>query len=64
MTDLEAIQKRISRRTYLETPMEEDKVQRIKECIDEANKTSGLSISFIKDGSEAFNSIGRNQILI
>lgn len=60
MTDLEAIQVRTSRRTYLETPMKKDNIQRIKECIDEANKASGLSITFMEDGSEAFNSIGKS----
>lgn len=60
MNDLEAIDKRISRRTYLETLIDKEKIELISKSIEEANKKSGLSISFMEDGSKSFNSVGKS----
>lgn len=60
MTLLEAIEKRTSRRSYLDTPIEPEKLTKIKESIDKYNAASGMSIQFIEDGSEAFRGFGKS----
>ena len=60
MTLLEAIYQRISRRTYLSTPIEKDKIDRIGELIKQYNSLSGLTIEFIEDGSTAFNGLAKS----
>lgn len=64
MTYLEAIEKRISRRSYLGTPVDDDKAQTLMNSIEKYNKESGLSIQFIKDGREAFQGIRKNYGLL
>lgn len=54
MTDLEAIELRQSRRTYLNTPIDVCKVKRLKDMIDTINGQSGLFIQFVEHGSNAF----------
>ena len=51
---LKAIEKRVSRRAYLNQKIEADKLERIREAIRHYNKLSGLSIQLIEDGSQAF----------
>lgn len=60
MNDIEAIYERVSRRTYLNTPIDKDKIDFINRSIDDANKKSGLTIIFVEDGSKAFNSFGKS----
>lgn len=60
MTFLEAIEKRISRRSYLDTPIDTEKLIKIKEAIDKYNAVSGLSIQFVEDGSRAFQGFGKS----
>lgn len=60
MNDIEAIYERVSRRTYLNTPIDKDKIDFINRTIDDANKKSGLRIIFVEDGSKAFNSFGKS----
>lgn len=57
MTDLEAIDLRRSRRTYLNTPIASDSINKLKAFIEQYNKQSGLSIQFIEDGSKAFQGL-------
>lgn len=52
-----AILNRISRRKYKNTPIEKEKVEIIKQKIDEINKLSGLSIEFSENSGEAFSSM-------
>lgn len=54
MTKLEAIEQRISRRSYLNIPIESDKQQLLKEAIQNYNHASGLSIQIVEDGGIAF----------
>lgn len=60
MNNLEAIEKRMSRRTYLETEIEPSKVRILKNMIEELNNESGLSILFLEDGSNLFNSLKKS----
>lgn len=57
---MEIINKRKSRRDYLLTEIDIDKVVRLESLIDEYNKKSGLSIEFLEDGSSAFNGIKKS----
>ena len=52
-----AIHQRISRRSYLPAPIEEEKLAVLKQEIEKANQESGLSITFLEDGSEAFDGV-------
>ena len=52
-----AIHQRISRRSYLPAPIEEEKLAVLKQEIEKANQESGLSITFLEDGSEAFEGV-------
>ena len=54
---IQAIEKRKSQRTFTKEAIAEDKIQKIKELIDDINKNSELNISFVEDGSEAFSDI-------
>lgn len=54
MTFLEAIEKRTSRRSYINKPIDPEKLVQIKEAIKKYNAMSGLSIQFVDDGSKAF----------
>lgn len=60
MNSLEAIEKRRSRRTYLKTPIETEKISVIQGLIDEYNYRADLSIKLIADGSEAFNGLKKS----
>ncbi len=48
------IEKRISRRNYLETPIDSEKVLILKNLIESLNEKSGLSMKFIEDAGDAF----------
>lgn len=52
----EAINKRISRRTFEKKSIDNEMVKQIKTWIDNTNERSGLTIQFIDDGSAAFQS--------
>lgn len=54
MTNLDAIDKRRSRRTYLETAIEQEKIKVLTTFIDQYNAEAKLSMRIIEDGSEAF----------
>jgi hypothetical protein len=60
MTLLEAIEKRISRRSYLDTLIDPEKLIKIKQAIDKYNAASGLSIQFVEDGGKAFQGFGKS----
>jgi len=60
MDDLEAIEQRKSRRSYLGTSIEDKKLNTIQDLIEQYNKESNLSIRIITDGSEAFNGIKKS----
>lgn len=52
-----AIHQRISRRSYLPAPIEEEKLAVLKQEIEKANRESGLTITLLEDGSEAFDGV-------
>lgn len=56
MNDLEAIGQRYSRRSYLDIPIEINKLRNIEKIIDDINDESDLNIELIEDASFAFNS--------
>jgi len=60
MTNLEAIDNRRSRRLYLPTPIEVDKLAVLQSFIDAYNKESNLSIRFVEDGSAAFDGLRKS----
>lgn len=64
MNYLTAIEKRCSRRNYLPSPIAKEKVEQIEAKIKELNKISGLSIKFIKDAEDAFNSFKKSYGLL
>ena len=59
MTDLEAIEKRVSRRTYLGEPIGEEDAAVFEEMIARFNEESGLQIQLVRDGSKAFEGFRR-----
>ena len=54
MDMISAINSRISRRTYLETPIAPEKLEKLLEGMDKVNKESGLSVTYLEEGGEAF----------
>ena len=54
MQQRQAIEQRISRRSFLQSPIEQQILQQMKEAIEEVNEKSGLTISYLEDGSDAF----------
>ncbi len=60
MNITQAIEKRKSRRTYLSTPIDADKVALLKSRIEEYNQRSGMTIRFMENGSFAFAGIGKS----
>lgn len=60
MTELEAIQVRTSRRSYQSTPIEQEKIDKLRSLIEECNAQSGLHIQFVEDGSAAFSSFTKS----
>ncbi len=54
---ISAIHQRISRRSYLDEPIGEQELATLQEEIARANEQSGLAITFLADGSEAFDGI-------
>ena len=55
MTLQEAIDKRISRRTYLETPICHSKLETIQQAIEKYNRKGDLSIQLIENGRDTFS---------
>lgn len=60
MTYLEAIEKRMSRRSYLGIPVADDQAQVLMNSIQRYNQESGLSIQFIQDGGKAFQRLRKS----
>ncbi|MHB8963797.1 MAG: nitroreductase family protein [Saccharofermentanales bacterium] len=60
MTDLQAIQARKSRRTYLRTPISEEHAAILTSLIGTINSNSGLNVEFVENGSAAFDGLLRN----
>ncbi len=60
MNHLEAIQVRVSRRKYSATPIDSSKVADIKTLISQLNAESGLHMTFVEDGAEAFNGLTKS----
>ena len=54
MTNIEAINKRISRRTYLKTPVDTAKQNALQKLIDTLNQRSGLNFSIQNNVNEGF----------
>ena len=59
MTDLEAIEKRVSRRTYLGEPVGEEDAAYFEGLIAQFNAESGLQIQLVRDGGKAFEGFRR-----
>lgn len=57
MNNLEAINKRVSRRTYSKEELSWDKINLITELIQNLNRESKLTIAFLKDGSKCFEGL-------
>lgn len=55
MDNSQAIDKRISRRTYSEAPLSRDDIEKLQAVIDEINEESGLLIKFVSDGKDSFS---------
>lgn len=60
MTNLEAIQARTSRRTYLSTPIEAVKVAELNLLIDQYNATGDLNMFLLLNGSAVFSSLTKS----
>lgn len=60
MTTLEAIAKRKSRRTYLDTPIAREKAEDLDRLITQYCQESDLLIRLISDGSDAFNGMKKS----
>ncbi|OJU12084.1 MAG: hypothetical protein BGN88_02610 [Clostridiales bacterium 43-6] len=52
---LKAIESRKSRRSYTKEPIDPEKVWFLKQCMEEINGESGLSIRWLEDGGAAFS---------
>ena len=50
MDMIKAIQNRISRRSYLGTPLAENHLETLFQAMEQANSESGLTITFLADG--------------
>lgn len=59
MTDIEAIQIRQSRRSYLIKEIEKDKLNKLNTIIREINKSEGLHFQMVLDNSETFSSMNK-----
>ena len=57
MTDLEAVERRISRRSYLETPLEPFTSGALLTLVGEYNRRAGLRVELVREGAEAFLSL-------
>lgn len=53
----EAIETRISRRRYLPTPIDEERLSKIRAEIEALNRESGLTMEYVPDAAEAFSSM-------
>ena len=51
----EAILNRISRRTFTEEPLNQEEISKIQSMLEEINQESGLALSLMLDGEEAFS---------
>ncbi|HNY22033.1 MAG TPA: nitroreductase family protein [Treponemataceae bacterium] len=60
MTLQEAIDARVSRRTYDGTPLTQAESAALKALIDKANKDEGLSIKLIEDASAVFGKLSKS----
>ena len=45
----------ISRRTYSQTPLSHENIEKLQSIIDEINNDSDLSIKFVTDGKDSFS---------
>lgn len=60
MDYLVTIEQRVSARSYTGTTIDKEKLSVLMDEIDNGNKKYGLSISFLEDGSDAFNTFGKS----
>ncbi len=56
----QAIEKRISRRSFTKEPVSVENEKEIRKWITEINEVSGLKTEYVADGSEAFGSIRKS----
>lgn len=60
MNMLEAICSRRSRRSYLDMPIEPDKMETLLNLINRYNEEGNLSMQFVENGSNAFNGLKKS----
>lgn len=60
MNRVEAINKRCSRRTYIDKPIEKSKIRDIEEIIFKLNKEGNLSFEFIINNGKAFENVKKS----
>ena len=60
MTLLEAIDCRVSRRSYLDKPIEKSKIDVLQKLIDKLNHEFSVSFLFVEDGFELFKTIKKS----
>ncbi len=56
----QAIEKRISRRSFTKESVSVENEKEIRKWITEINEVSGLNIEYVADGSEAFGNIRKS----
>ena len=60
MTDLEAIERRVSRRAYLPEPLEPEQVQALELLARQCSRDAELNIRLVQDDPAAFRSLRRS----
>lgn len=60
MTDLEAVERRISRRSYLQKPLEPFTSGALLTLVGEYNQRAGLCIELVREGADAFKGFRRS----
>lgn len=60
MNDIQAIQKRISRRSFLQQKVSEEKIQKLQTMATQLNKESGLTFEILLEGSSMFSDLSKS----
>ncbi len=60
----QAIEKRISRRSFTKESVSVENEKEIRKWITEINEVSGLNIEYVADGSEAFGNIRKATVCL
>lgn len=60
MTNMQAIEKRVSRRTYLGQELQDNEYLKLSEILEQYNKEADMTSFILKDGSQAFDSVKKS----